>query len=208
MAQTRQNIRIISAAHLAEILNLIFDPVYLQNTDVIYRCYFWLAFMRVPFEQIISIRSSCADLRKMTLTVGDGVYPIHGESAEAFYAAANAKGFIKHRPDMPGRDITVPRNDEMLLSLSRAETTPGSLAAALSQRLKRSDIMLTYSYVQKEAFYCEVLELDRRGKKAWSDSIEEYVTEHAVNNSGDWYIDERLRKEMREYFRWRSETGL
>ncbi len=105
-----EKITVTSPTHLQKFFNSIFDPEIKKRIDNVYRCVLWLAYMGVPKEEVLNIKTSEVDLKQMVLIHNDIEYPIYRESVPAFINCIHLNSFYYIHPKYSTtRQFTKPR---------------------------------------------------------------------------------------------------
>lgn len=119
-------------------LNQICEPETEQTVDLIYRCYYWLAYSGMDEEDILKVQCSDVDFERMVVCFGGEEYPIYREALTAFRLAATLTEFVYKHPNYPP-DKIVRRNrvfgNELVRGIRSAPTVM-YMRAALSRRSK------------------------------------------------------------------------
>ena len=71
----------------------IFSPESDETMDIVYRCYLWMAYMGIPEEEALNIKSGNVDFALMRIKYGDKEAPIYRESLASFRSASDLTSF-------------------------------------------------------------------------------------------------------------------
>ena len=97
-----RRLMVANPVHLEWYLNKIFDPVSEETVDIVYRCYFWLAFFGLPEEDVFDVTAKSLDLKTASIIVNGRTYPIYREALPALKKASKLKEFVFKHPNYTG----------------------------------------------------------------------------------------------------------
>ena len=156
---TASNIRlsfVSSADDLASRLDELFYEDSKETQDIIYRCFFWLAFMGVPRQSAIAILNKDVDIYKGVIMVEGFAYGIPVQAIGTFAACKECTSFNMGRFD---HIKTVERSDGDLFLRTISgdiENMWESIGSAVHKRKKKRGCNFNLSYINillSGAFY-------------------------------------------------------
>ncbi len=133
-------------------LNKLFSPVSDMETDVIYRCVYWLAYAGIDITDALKVKANDIHLSDMVISYGGKIYPIYREGRDVFKACAEATQFVYRNPTYSHIDFMLRDRipgDELIRGIRNA-LTESSLRTRLSKytayaiRAGKTDTKLSY----------------------------------------------------------------
>lgn len=85
-----------SPEHLQQCLNMVFDPEEDETTDIVYRCFFWMAYGGMSEENIHRLTSKDVHLEYMEAVKDDEIAVLYRQSLRSVRICVNAKQFLYH----------------------------------------------------------------------------------------------------------------
>lgn len=125
--------------HLQKYLDEIFEPENEETVDNIYRCCFWLSYMGVEEEDIVTIKCSDINLDKRTLCYKGQELELYYVSVPAFRNAAKLTEFRFKHPNYADKFIMRERTpgDALIRGVRNAPSTM-AIRSELSRRSKKA----------------------------------------------------------------------
>ena len=93
----------------------IFRPESDETIDIIYRCYLWMAYMGIPEEDALNVKSNDIDFNIMKIKYGDKDAPIYFESLPAFRGAVALSSFYYRHPNYESAKLNDRITGDMIL---------------------------------------------------------------------------------------------
>lgn len=204
-----------SPLHLQKYMDEIFDDEETETMDVLYRCYYWMAFAGIKEEDILQIKCSDVDFSSMSIYYGETSAPIYREGILAFRKAIELKYFRYIHPNyepilrerIPGETIM-----RGIKAVTKSKTIRSFLSRYSSRMCKegKTDMQLSYSRVRLSGIFFRVYENERLGiPPNFTDVImDEYPEKLREKYQGDEkefirYQKRRMNAYMEDYRRWK-----
>ena len=150
LAKVRQQM-VSSPLHLQRYLDEVFDKEEEETVDIIYRCYYWMAFGGIKEDDTLLIRTSDIDFADMEISYKGTHTPIYREALPAFHKAAELKSFYYKNPNYAHTILRDRVPGDTLMRGIRAATKTMTIRSVLSKKsAKAIDDGLTK---QKLSFY-------------------------------------------------------
>lgn len=83
---------------LQNCLDSIFDRESDESIDVVYRCYFWMAFCGIKEPDTVLIKKSDVNIQRLQIIHNGRVIPVYREAIPAFEIAVNNNSFNYYHP--------------------------------------------------------------------------------------------------------------
>lgn len=204
-----------SPAHLNHYLNQICSPVDDNTTDIIYRCYYWLAFAGMREEDILSVKNDDVLLDDMIIRFNGKEYPIYREAMTTFKKCLTLTQFVYRHPNR--RDVLMDRFDEdVLIRGIKAAPSLKTMRVELSRRSKHkrevektTDLKLSYYRVWISGHFYRMYEREQIGiEPDFSDLVAEHTHGKVYKlDSGKNTIQDKKRRLAKcyadDYERWK-----
>lgn len=213
---------VLSPFHLQEYLKKIFDNESEETTDIIYRCYCWMAFSGFAEDSIFLVKTSDVDFNKMLISYDGKEYPLYREAIPAFQVAVKATSFnYKHEnPYYETLRMRVP-GDTIMRGI-RADTSVLTMRTILSRRVsaavksRKTDVQLSFYRIWMSGLFYRTYENERMGipigfKEA---SVDFMADKGHVLNATNKNIEFPHRQNqiekgyMEDYMRWKIAFSL
>lgn len=158
---------------LQKYLDTVCSPESLQATDNIYRCFYWLAYMGMPEEDIMSVKTSDVDFDNLTIKFNNKTYNIYAEALPALRNCVNLQSFYFNHPNYAAdKNVWKPRADGNLLLRGIKVRTIKSMRTALvkitydytkTPPVKKTNLQLSYHRVWLSGVFCRMYEKEKSG---------------------------------------------
>lgn len=200
--------------HLQKYLNQVFDAESDLTIGNTYRCYYWLVYGGVLYDDIFKIRTKNISLSDMAVNIGDNSYPIYREALPAFKNCLLLNQFIVNKANYT---TYIPRGDgDILIRGTRFPCpAPTALAARVSKIQKeafnagKTNLKLNYNHVRLSGIFYKAYAAEMMGTPpdfTW------YVDEnYRVKNNKRIVPGERnrnIREYEKEYKNWKAVFNL
>lgn len=131
---------IANPKHLQNYLNAICEPASTQATDNIYRCYYWLAYAGMDEEDILKVKCTDVDFKRLEVKYDKKftVVPIYPEGLEAFHNCVELKQFLYVHPKYSKEIWKNRANGDTLIRGIKSIPTLKALRVELSRRSKQN----------------------------------------------------------------------
>lgn len=130
---------IANPKHLQNYLDAICEPADRMATDNIYRCYYWLAYAGMEEEDILKVKCSDVNFKKMEVLYEQKytVVPIYPEGIDAFHNCVELNQFLYIHPNY-SKEVWKDRADgDTLIRGIKSVPTIKALRVELSRRSKQ-----------------------------------------------------------------------
>lgn len=173
-----------SPAHLQRYLDILFEPENDETIDNIFRCFYWLAYLGIPEEDIFTIKCSDVDLGNRVVYYKNEEIDIYKEAFKAFKNCATLTQFLYINPSYPSNNAFYrDRAPGDTLIRGFRSITLMSMRAMLSRRSKEkideksTDLKLSYYRVWISGlFYKMYYERENSGMSVdFSDAAERFM---------------------------------
>lgn len=125
---------ISSPLHLQRVLDEVFDKESEETIDVIYRCYYWMAFGGIKEDDTLLVKASDIDFANMEIAYKDTHIPLYREALPAFHKAAELNSFRYKNPNYSRTIIRDRVPGDTLMRGIRAVTKTATLRSILSKK--------------------------------------------------------------------------
>lgn len=131
---------------LQDRMNILFDKESELTKDLIYRCYFWLAFMGITKEDMPKITTEDVDTALRIVELNDTVYQIPECAVDAFKACVSQTFFYvnafntQYKSERSDGNVLLRTSKDVILSKSL------SLSATIDRRRKEKHAVFTLRY--------------------------------------------------------------
>ena len=206
---------------LQNYLDEVCAPESLQATDNIYRCFYWMAYMGMPEDDIMNVKTSDVNFENLTITFNGKTYGIYKEALPAFKNCVNLMSFYFNHPNYNAdKKVWKPRADgDLLLRGIRGSSTVKSMRSALvkltydyskTPAVKKTDIQLSYHRVWLSGVFFRMYEKEMSGKEVDFEPVAiDFMRgrEYSFENSGG--KNEAIKKReiakdyLEDYQRWK-----
>lgn len=161
---------------LQNYLDEICAPESLQATDNIYRCFYWLAYMGMPEEDIMRVRTSDVNFDNLTIIFNGKSYDIYKEALPALKNCVNLGSFYFNHPNYAAdKQVWKPRVEgDLLLRGIRGSCTVKSMRTALVKLVydytktpvvRKTEMQLSYHRVWLSGIFFRMYEKEMSGKE-------------------------------------------
>lgn len=202
-------------------LDNLFSPVEQNRPDIVYRCYFWLAFAGVSERDAIHVTADEINAMSLTVTHNGRQYPLYREAMPALSSACDLKYFVCHHnnPNYDFEKYRLPGNEILRLTswTTRGarddwsdEKTINVMRNAISIRANGSNLnkevgkRLTYGGAMLSGMFYRKFEQERAGvivnfkeeADEWARSMQTLPPKSQINNKEKNYYDDYCRWKM------------
>lgn len=196
--------------HLDRYLDEICDDHSYETTDVVIRCYCWLAYMGFSEEEILDIRVDDVDFDYMIVKHNHKEAPIYRESLRAFKQCVKATSFLYINPtykDPKYKDRI--QGDLLLRGLSQPQkhSLRGSLCRNIRESVERgcTTKRLSLYRIWLSGVFYRAYELERAGcNPDFKNSATEFIRNKQLSDAD---LKKKLRRVSKEYLddyeRWK-----
>ena len=200
--------------HLQRVLDEVFDKETEETTDIIYRCYYWMAFGGIKESDTLLIKASDIDFSRMEITYGDTHAPIYREALPAFHRAAELKSFYYKNPNYSKIILRDRVPGDMLLRGIRATTKTMTIRSILSRRSAwaiesgHTQQQLSFHRVWLSGLFYRIYDRERAGIPVdFSEAAIDFMSDRAYMLSGKSTLEHKQNRIEREYMgdyqRWK-----
>ena len=207
---------VASPQHLQRYLDSVFEKESEETVDVVYRCFFWLAYMGVMKEEdALSIDVSDVDFEDMAIHFNGKDYPFYREAVPSIKKCATLESFRYVHPNYdpvlkeraPGTKLLRGLKDTRSLqvfrnTICRKERERKFLPAAIKDD-KSLDLSLSFDRVWLSGRFFVMLENERSGMSVdFTYLAEEFMEGKEYNlSSGRNLIGAKKRQVAGDYLR-------
>lgn len=202
--------------HLQKYLDSICSPEEKCTTDNIYRCFYWLAYAGMDEEDILNVKISDVDFKRMQVNYPRKytVVPIYAEAVHAFKNCVELDSFLYNHPNYT-KSVWKPRVEgDTLIRGLRSKINTKSIRVEMSRRSKRNielgntTMQLTYSRVWLSGLFYRMYERELDGEPVdFSDIVDEQMSTKVYSYRGRNTPNGKRKFLMREfeedYRRWK-----
>ena len=200
--------------HLQRCMNEIFDPESEETIDILYRCYYWLAYAGIKEVDLPTIKTSDIDFDNMVILYNGSRMPIYREALPALHKAAELTSFCYKHPNYK----EVIRRDRVagdsIMRGVRADTKTYTIRAILSKKSAiaiesgRTTQRLSYHRVWISGLFYRMYENERAGAPVnFSDAAIEFTDGKNYTLTGRTKLEHRrnsiARDYLNDYQRWK-----
>lgn len=215
-----RDMTVANPVQLQTYLNKIFPPVEAKTVDIIYRCYFWMAYSGMLEDDVYSVKASDIDFDSGYINYKGVKYELYRESVPALQFAATSDVFIHENGKSIGRNAGKPRfrvEGESVIRGYRSQPVNTSMRAKLSRKIKAAsdngDIgkRLSYSKVWFSGMFFRAKQRELMGYAVnFEKDAERNLTKTDFNTNEDKTnrIKQVAGEYMRDYRRWKEAWGL
>lgn len=158
--------------HLKLTLDRIFDPEDLETVELVYRGYFWFAFMGVQDSDIMTITEDQFDFRNMLLDIGNNSYHIYPESLPTLNRLCDLQDFRYIHPLYPEKEVRrnrVPGNIVMrgVRSVSHLSSLKTKISHYVIEAVGQDESVprISYDRVWTSGWFYRIRQLELAGVK-------------------------------------------
>lgn len=205
---------------LQSYLDSVCSPENMQATDNIYRCFYWLAYMGMPEDDIINVRASEIDFDNLTVKSNGKTYDMYKESLPAFKNCAKLTSFYFNNPRYTETQVWKQRvSGDQLLRGIRGMCTIKSMRTALVKNTydytknppkKKTDIQLSYHRAWLSGVFYRMYEKEKSGREVDFEPIvlnflqkREYDFSHSNNKNLNIKKRELIKDYLEDYQQWK-----
>lgn len=206
-----------SPVHLQKYLDEIFAPEKEETVDNIYRCCFWLSYMGVEEDDIVTIKCSDIDLERRILHYKDQEIELYYVSVPAFTKAARLTEFRFKHPNYNDKFVMRERaqGDTLIRGIRNAPTTI-AIRSELSRRSKRAvedgstQSRISLQRAKLSGIFYKKYELERAGcLVSFEDVAEGFIGDRVYKldkgrNTQDAKKRQIMNDYLQDYQRWKA----
>ena len=122
---------------LDKYLDEIFEPVDDETVDIIYRCYFWLAYAGMQEADMMEVKCSDVNLSKMKVTYKGSEYEIYKEAYNAFKKCLELNMFTIKHPNYTKKAYIDRAGGDLLLRGVKGNVSVYSIRSRISRATKQ-----------------------------------------------------------------------
>lgn len=206
-----------SPVHLQKYLDEIFEPEREETVDNIYRCCFWLSYMGVAEEDIVSIKCSDVDLPKRVLYYKGEEIELYHVAVPAFKNAATLTAFRFKHPNYNDKVILRDRAEgDLLIRGIRNAPSTMAIRSELSRRSKKAleegntQSRVSLQRAKLSGVFYKKYELERAGCQVdFEDVAEEFIGDRIYKldlgrNTQDAKKRQIMNDYLQDYQRWKA----
>lgn len=209
--------------HLQRYLDCIFEKESEETVDVVFRCYYWLAYMGIMNEEdALALDVSNVDFEDMTVRIGEKEYPFYREAVPSLRKCATLQSFryihpfydVVRKDRAPGtkllRGLSGDGSAKAIRVVVCRKAREKKYAPAGIENDKAMNLSLSYTRVWLSGRFYDMLEKERAGMSVdFTYLAEEFMAGKTYNlSSGRNSLDAKVRwyaKEyQRDYERWKQ----
>ena len=215
-----RDMTVANPVQLQAYLDKLLPPVEEKTVDIIYRCYFWMAYSGMTEDDVYNIKASDINFDSGYINYKGIKYELYRESIPAFQIAATSDVFIHENGKSTGQNAGKPRfrvDGESILRGYRSQPVSTSLRAALSRKTRQAndngdtDKRLTYSKVWFSGMFFRAKQRELMGYEV---SFEKDALRNITKTDFKTEEDKAIRARqvageyMRDYKRWKEAWNL
>lgn len=141
-------------AMLRAVLDTIFDDPKWKTTDIVYRAFFWFAYMGLYDTQAIDLNIDDVDLENMIVIYKKKKYDIPIQAKEDIYAAVESTYFVLyHEKQYYETECDRAGGRAVLRTTRLRRPTLDNFRAAVSKKVKPSPFKLSYRKILLSGWY-------------------------------------------------------
>lgn len=205
-----RNQMVSSPLHLDRYLNEICDERSLETTDMVIRCYCWLAYMGFSEDEILNIKVDDVDFDYMVVRHNNKEAPIYRESLLSFKQCVKTTSFLYINPtykDYKYKDRI--SGDLLLRGLSQPQkhSLRGSLCRNIRESVEqgRTTKRLSLYRIWLSGVFYRAYELERVGcEPDFKNNASEFIRNKQLS---DIDLNKKMRRVAKEYLddyeRWK-----
>lgn len=205
-----------SPLHLQKYLDEVFDVEGKETVDLIYRCYYWMAFSGIKEDDTLLVTAKDIDFENMCIHWNEREYPLYREAVPAFRLASTLTGFNYEHPNYQTiRRDRIP-GDTIMRGI-RAVMKPKGMRSILTHRSMdaikegKTKLHLSFYRVWMSGLFYRTYENERAGLPvSFSETAVDFMSgkEYAVNGVNKYiklsHKQNRIEKDyMEDYERWK-----
>lgn len=205
---------VASPLHLQRYLDEVFDKECEETVDVIYRCYYWMAFGGIKEDDMLAVKISDVNFDDMEISYGNTHATIYREALQAFHKACELKSFCYKHPNYS----EVIRRDRVagdtLMRGIKAITKIPTIRSTLSKRSARAiedgltEQQLSFYRVWTSGLFYRMYEHERAGLPVdFSQAANEFISGRDYTLNGRIKLAHKqnrvARDYMEDYQRWK-----
>lgn len=161
---------VVNPDHLQQYLEDVCAPASECTTDNIYRCYYWLAYAGMDDEDILNVKCSDVDFKKMVVNYPrrHTTVPIYTQSLEAFHNCVELEQFVYKHPNYT-KTVWKDRvpGDTLVRGIKSASTSIKAFRSALARLSKSAEkkttLELSYFRVWISGIFYRMNEKEKLG---------------------------------------------
>lgn len=205
---------ISSPLHLQRVLDEVFDKESEETIDVIYRCYYWMAFGGIKEDDTLLVKASDIDFANMEIAYKDTHIPLYREALPAFHKAAELNSFRYKNPNYSRTIIRDRVPGDTLMRGIRAVTKTVTLRSILSKKSAKAiedgltQQQLSFYRVWMSGLFYRMYDRERAGIPIdFSEAATNFVSDRTYALNGRIKLEHKQnrieRDYMEDYQRWK-----
>ena len=205
---------ISSPLHLQRVLDEVFDKESEETIDVIYRCYYWMAFGGIKEDDTLLVKASDIDFANMEIAYKDTHIPLYREALPAFHKAAELNSFRYKNPNYSRTIIRDRVSGDTLMRGIRAVTKTVTLRSILSKKSAKAiedgltQQQLSFYRVWMSGLFYRMYDRERAGIPIdFSEAATNFVSDRTYALNGRIKLEHKQnrieRDYMEDYQRWK-----
>ncbi len=210
---------IANPVHLQRYLNEIFDKESEDTIDILYRCYYWMAFAGIKESDVVEITDAEVDFTQLEIHHDTENYPIYRESVTAFQKAVGLKSFAYKHPNY-NSVITRDRvSGNSIMRGVKAQTKIMTIRAVMSHKSAeaiaagKTEHQLSFNRIWLSGLFYRMREREQAGIPVdFSEATIEFMKDRKYtigDKSKLIYKQNRIEKEyMEDYQRWKMAFSM
>lgn len=153
--------------HLQRYLDSFLDPIEDETIDLVYRCFYWLAFLGFDEDEALSIRSGDVDFENMRVTYGGRSCVIYPQALPVLRKCAQLHSFRYNHPRYTVMRDRVP--GDLLLRGVKSDANISTIRSAISRRNekavkdRRADMRLSFTRIRTSGVFYRMYENELAG---------------------------------------------
>ena len=209
---------------LQSYLDCIFEKESEETVDVVFRCYFWLAFIGIMNEEdALALDVSNVDFDDMAIHFQDKEYPLYREAIPSIKKCVALQSFryvhpnydsVSYNARVPGTKLLRTTGDDTNTKVIRVticrKAKKRKFAVEQAGNSRTTDLSLSYTRVWLSGRFYDMLEKERAGMSVdFTYLAEEFMSGKTYNlSSGRNTLDAKVkwhaREYQRDYERWKQ----
>lgn len=198
--------------HLERCLNALFDSPDKETVDVVYRCYFWMAFAGLDEKDALLVKESDIDFGQMEIVYNGSHFPIYREALPAFKKACELRDFCYEHPYYKSSVRKTRAVGELLLRgmkqpVATAIRTIVVRHTAGDNPTGTTEHQISYKRIKLSGLFYRMYERERAGLPAdFSGAASDFVAEKDYNLNGitiQSLQNREAKHYMNDYRRWK-----
>jgi hypothetical protein len=205
MDEKIRRLMVSSPQHLEAVLNKVFDPVSMETTDCLYRCFFWLAFAGFKIEETMKVKVSEVDFDLMQIHHNGKSLDMCIEAVPAFKLACNAQEFVYIHPLYEKKTRKRCPGELLMRGIRSSAIQTMALRDSIRKKNIAANISLSYERIFLSGIFYKAYMAELHGVKANFDDI--VIQRLAQNKSSTRpeYVAQKIRKNLiLQYTNWKN----